>query len=119
MEQADLPEEVLLKVFTYLPISDLKNVVQVCRFWKELGEYPLLWKWCPVMVNRKNSEKMFKSYRFSMTFKVVITEDEYTVEELDAILSAVLEQESITQLVMDPTCTTQFMKVARRYQMRC
>ena len=38
-----LPVELLSKVFHLLPSRDLKAVVLVCRWWRELGEAPAFW----------------------------------------------------------------------------
>ena len=40
-----LPAEILEKVFCLLPPRDIKSVVLVCRFWREIGEVPRLWTW--------------------------------------------------------------------------
>jgi len=40
-----LPMEVLEMVFHLLPPRDLKAVVLVCRWWREVGEAPKLWPW--------------------------------------------------------------------------
>ena len=38
-----LPAEILARIFQQLPWRDLKMVVQVCSFWREVGEAPVLW----------------------------------------------------------------------------
>jgi len=40
-----LPAEVLERIFRHLPPPSLKNVLQVCRRWREIGEAPSLWTW--------------------------------------------------------------------------
>ena len=40
-----LPAEIQEKVFCLLPPRDIKNAVQVCRWWREVGEVPRLWTW--------------------------------------------------------------------------
>ena len=40
-----LPAEMLERVFHLLPPRDLKAVVLVCRWWREVGEAPALWVW--------------------------------------------------------------------------
>ena len=43
-----LPAEMLERVFHLLPPRDLKAVVLVCRWWREVGEAPWLWAWVVV-----------------------------------------------------------------------
>jgi len=40
-----LPAELLERIFRHLPPPSLKNVLQVCRRWREIGEAPSLWTW--------------------------------------------------------------------------
>ena len=53
---ATLPAEMLERVFHLLPPGDLKAVVLVCRWWREVGEAPWLWAWVvvPGVVVRAN-----------------------------------------------------------------
>ena len=46
---------VLRLVFKLLPPRDLKNVVLVCRLWREVGEAPRLWAWVVLRVNTENT----------------------------------------------------------------
>lgn len=39
----NLPPELLTNIFRFLPYSDLKNAMLVCRFWREVGERASLW----------------------------------------------------------------------------
>ena len=39
-----LPDELWLKIFSWLPVGDLCSVVLVSRQWRILGEDPALWK---------------------------------------------------------------------------
>ena len=41
--QVQLPAEILKLIFQLLPAWDLRVVVQVCSFWREVGEAPGLW----------------------------------------------------------------------------
>ena len=41
--QVHLPAEILDIIFQLLPARDLRAVVQVCRFWREVREAPGLW----------------------------------------------------------------------------
>ena len=38
-----LPEEMLIKIFSFLEQQDLPMAVLVCRAWREVGELPWLW----------------------------------------------------------------------------
>ena len=52
--QVQLPAEILDQIFQQLPSRDLRAVVQVCRFWREVGEAPGLWSWGVVCLARGN-----------------------------------------------------------------
>ena len=54
MHVAQLPPELLGKIFQMLSPRDLRSVVQVCRLWREEGERPGLWTWGLVRVTAKN-----------------------------------------------------------------
>jgi hypothetical protein len=60
------PEEIALKIFSKLPLSDLMNVVQVCRLWRNLGDNSVLWK-------RRNWIEVVKTARLSLSTKVQIS----------------------------------------------
>ena len=45
-----LPAEILGRVFDLLSHTDLKSAVLVCRWWREVGESPLLWTWACLKV---------------------------------------------------------------------
>ena len=49
-----LPAEMLERVFHLLPPRDLKAVVLVCRWWREVGEAAGLWNWVILTVNHDN-----------------------------------------------------------------
>ena len=49
---------VLQLVFGLLPYSDLKNVVLVCRLWREVGEAPGFWAWVVLRLTRENMSTM-------------------------------------------------------------
>ena len=46
-----LPAEILGRVFDLLSHTDLKSAVLVCRWWREVGESPLLWTWACLKVD--------------------------------------------------------------------
>jgi len=47
---SDLPEEIMITIFHYLPPQDLKSVVLVCKEWRDVGEDPTLWTWAVVLI---------------------------------------------------------------------
>jgi hypothetical protein len=49
-----LPAEMLERVFRLLPPRDLRAVVMVCRWWREVGEAPGLWAWVRLKVKTDN-----------------------------------------------------------------
>ena len=52
-----LPREIMSEIFQYLDFHDLKSVILVCQYWRELGEDPFLWrKFCldPAKVFQEN-----------------------------------------------------------------
>jgi len=53
-----LPAEMLERVFHLLPPRDLKAVVLVCRWWREVGEAPALWVWVMLQASWKNIQSM-------------------------------------------------------------
>ena len=53
-----LPAEILDQIFQQLPSRDLRAVVQVCRFWREVGEAPGLWSWGVVCLARGNMSSL-------------------------------------------------------------
>ena len=63
-----LPAEILEKVFFLLPPKDTKSMVQVCRWWREVGEVPRLWTWACFKVDchlysAQKLQEMFASRR--------------------------------------------------------
>ena len=58
-----LPVEMLLKIFELVSYEDLKNVVLVCRRWREIGETPRLWSSFPVIVKTRNMSVMSEILR--------------------------------------------------------
>ena len=54
---------VLELVFGLLPPRDMKNVVLVCRLWREVGEAPGLWAWVILRLTRVNMSTMSRTLR--------------------------------------------------------
>ena len=40
----NIPEELLFKIFNWLPVKDLCNAILVSKYWRKIGEDPVLWK---------------------------------------------------------------------------
>jgi len=62
-----LPRELLLSVFRFLKPSDLKQVVLVCKHWRDIGEDPVLWKHFKLVVANKRIDivdEILNSKRF-------------------------------------------------------
>ena len=69
----DIPNEVLLIIFGYLGLLDLKNVLLVRRRWKSVGEVPNLWSKCGLTLDQGNKDHLDKCLslqRFSKVHKL-------------------------------------------------
>ena len=55
-----LPAEILERVFHLLRPRCRKVVVQVCRWWREVGEAPVLWTWVTLTVRTSNLATMVR-----------------------------------------------------------
>ena len=40
----NIPEEILSKILSWLPVRDLCSAILVCKHWRTIGEDPVLWK---------------------------------------------------------------------------
>jgi hypothetical protein len=49
-----VPEEILERIFRLLPPDDLKAAVQVCQWWKRLGEAQFLWAWVGLRLTERS-----------------------------------------------------------------
>ena len=65
-----LPPELLEKIFCYLALKDLNNVMLVCKTWNDIGEAPALWSWFKI---RKSSQLELK--RLQGCQEIVIQND--------------------------------------------
>ena len=54
VEISDLPGEMLMSVFSWVPPKELKNVVLVSKRWRKIGEDPSLWSGCRFTVNNRD-----------------------------------------------------------------
>merc|ERR1712018_604263 len=53
-----LPEEMLIRIFSYLDHYDLFNVAYVCKYWKVLGDLPWLWNKEEVVLGKLQVENI-------------------------------------------------------------
>ena len=53
-----LPPEILGRVFRMLSHNDLKSAVLVCRWWREVGQSPLLWTWARLKVDCASVQRL-------------------------------------------------------------
>ena len=70
-----LPVEMLLGIFELVSYKDLKNVVLVCRRWREIGETPRFWSSFPAKVKTRNMSvmsEMLSSRRMKQLKKLTI-----------------------------------------------
>ena len=47
-----LPQEMLMKIFSLLSLTDLYNVLLVCRKWRLVAESPWLWRRMEIVVGQ-------------------------------------------------------------------
>jgi len=89
-----LPAEMLERVFHLLPPRDLKAVVLVCRWWREVGEAPALWVWVYIVVTEDNMSEVLDSRRLQAVRRVEVRE---VSEEL---LQAVVRHPGLKEMVV-------------------
>ena len=84
-----LPVEMLLEIYELLSYKDLKNVVLVCRRWREIGETPRLWSSFPVIVKTRNMSVMSEilSSRRMMELKKLRIESTLSEEVSQTIMN--------------------------------
>ena len=59
----DLPEEMMVKIFSLLPPQD---IMLVCKSWSEIGEDPTLWVWSVLIVNSREDFYKLDIRRFQL-----------------------------------------------------
>jgi len=77
---ADLPEEMMIRIFKLLLPQDLENVMLVCKGWKEMGEDPTLWTWSRVTVKSREDFPKLNIRRFLLVQELKIG-DNCSVDE--------------------------------------
>ena len=97
-----LPAEILEKIFSLLPPQELKNVMQVCRWWREVGGLPRLWTWACLKVHAYcdlnlgqiyqemvGSKRIHSVKRMRFRSSLVRRRRDEQVEALEVLLSSV------------------------------
>jgi len=100
-----LPTEVLYRVFYLLPPRDLKTVVLVCRWWREVGEAPALWVWVCLKVKEESGAKvqeMLVSRRLQAVRRIELEE----VEVSSKLLGAVARHPGLQEMEVDADIST-------------
>jgi hypothetical protein len=98
MRPVELPAEMLERVFRLLPPRDLKAVVLVCRWWREVGEKPGLWAWVRLTVDRGNITSMPRVlgyHRMQFLRKLVLNQVDVSEELLEAMAATKPEELSM------------------------
>ena len=108
----------LMKIFSMLSLSDLSNVILVCKKWKRVAESPWLWRRMEIVVGQlKVCVRKFQKEQFiQIIFKVTNMSILNTVrlrsvkrvkllsryhpdeEEAEAVFGAIMEHEAIREL---------------------
>lgn len=70
----NIPEEILCKILSWLPVRDLCSAILVCKHWRTIGEDPVLWKKYNLEVNygTKLLPETLKFKRFSKLENLLI-----------------------------------------------
>merc|ERR1719319_738619 len=90
-------------VFHLLPPRDLKAVVLVCRWWREVGEAPALWVWVCIRVKGENHgyiKEFLDSRRLHAVRRIEVREEMEVSEEL---LQAVVRRPGLKEMRVQST----------------
>jgi len=96
-----LPEEMLMKIFCCLDLSDLATVLLVCRQWKEVAESPWLWKRLEIVVGQMkvNNIGILGTRRLESVKRVRLLSKYHPDEnEAEAVFQAIQDHEGINEL---------------------
>ena len=96
-----LPQEMMMKVFSYLALQDLANVLLVCHQWKEVAESPWLWRRLEVVVGQMkvNNIGILGTRRLESVKRVrLLSKYHPDEEEAEAVFNAILEHDGIKEL---------------------
>ena len=96
-----LPEEMMMKIFCCLDLSDLATVLLVCRRWKEVAESPWLWKRLEVVVGQMkvNNIGILGTRRLESVKRVrLLSKYHPDEEEAEAVFQAIEDHEGINEL---------------------
>jgi len=94
-----LPEEMFIRVFHLLTPKDLKNVMLVCKQWKEIGEDPSLWTWALVTIEAREEIQKLNIRRFQRVQNIRVTQRYRKAEDLVGIFEALLEIPSVNRII--------------------
>ena len=78
-------------IFLLLPPRDVKNVVLVCRLWKEVWEAPSSLAW---LLTRENLPEVLESRRIE-TIRRISLEEELPREKMEALLTGVTDRTTV------------------------
>merc|ERR1719319_437600 len=90
-------------VFHLLPPRDLKAVVLVCRWWREVGEAPALWVWVCIRVKGENHgyiKEFLDSRRLQAVRRIEVREE---VEVSEELLQAVVRHPGLKEMRVQST----------------
>ena len=96
-----LPQEMLMKIFSMLSLSDLSNVMLVCRKWRIVAESPWLWRRMEVVVGQMKVTNMniLNTTRLRSVKRLRLLSRYHPDEqEAEAVFAAILEHEGIREL---------------------
>jgi len=94
----DLPAEKLVEVFQRLPPSSLKDAILVSRRWKNVGDYPALWKWCKVTVYSKEDVKNLGWGKLKKIREIRINPQNWDVDDFEAFFLVSMELRSLRKI---------------------
>ena len=97
----NLPEELLMKIFQMVSREDLRNIVLVCRNWRQIGETPSLWSSLCISVNTSNVSvipDILTMHRMSASTKLVIHGTVLSKE----VTEAIVEHPGLKEVVVQP-----------------
>ena len=80
-----LPNEIMSKVFSYLPTRDIKTVALVSRTWKSLTNHSKFWTKAVLNISLDNIEETLQSDRLGVIGQVRLVGD-LTVQQLQHVL---------------------------------
>ena len=102
-----LPDEMLRKVFSFLPPPDLKSSVLVCKRWAEVGEAPGLWSWVTFTADSINMESMAEKMGLRRLQCVTKLEIRHRTMVCEGLMQAVAIHPGLKTIQCSPSGLTQ------------